>query len=95
MVPTAQVWPFPIEWDWPKQVAGQTMDTYHRWMELVIPTSLIGLPAVAVPAGFGAGGLPMGIQLFGPRGGDSALLSLAQAYHEVTDWPGQRPPPVG
>lgn len=95
VVPTAQVWPFPIEWDWPKQVAGQTMDTYHRWMELVIPTSLIGLPAVAVPAGFGAGGLPMGMQLFGPRGGDSALLSLAQAYHEVTDWPGQRPPPVG
>ncbi|MDG1131027.1 MAG: amidase, partial [Paracoccaceae bacterium] len=65
VLPSAQLWPFPVEWDWPKDIAGQPMDTYHRWMEVVIPVSLIGLPAVCVPAGFGAAGgpgagLPMG-----------------------------------
>jgi amidase len=90
-LPTAQVWPFPLEWDWPREVAGQAMDSYHRWMEVMVPASLAGLPAVAMPAGFGANGLPMGLQLIGPRGGDGALLRLAQAYHEATEWPGQRP----
>jgi amidase len=57
----------------------------------MVPASLAGLPAVAMPAGFGANGLPMGLQLIGPQGGDGALLRLAQAYHEATEWPGQRP----
>ncbi|EDM71410.1 amidase [Roseobacter sp. AzwK-3b] len=92
VLPTAQVWPFPMSWDWPKEVAGVAMDTYHRWMEVMIPASLAGLPAVAVPAGFGANGLPMGVQLIGRRGADGGLLRLAQAYHEATLWPQRRPP---
>jgi amidase len=91
-LPTAQVWPFPVEQTWPREVAGVAMDTYHRWMECVIPVSLIGLPAVAIPAGFGDAGLPMGVQLIGQYGDDAALLALAEAYHRVTDWPAQRPP---
>jgi amidase len=68
------------------------MDTYHRWMEVVVPASLAGLPVVAVPAGFGPQGLPMGLQLIGKRGADRQLLELAEAWHAATDWPGQRPP---
>ncbi|MCZ4351391.1 amidase [Roseovarius aestuarii] len=93
-LPTAQVWPFDGTLDWPKEISGQGMDTYHRWMEVVIPASLIGLPCVAVPAGFGANGLPMGLQLIGRRGADRALLRAAEAYHAVTDWPARRPPPM-
>jgi len=93
-LPTAQVWPFPVATTWPRTVAGTEMDTYHRWMECVIPVSLIGLPAVAVPAGFGARGLPMGLQLAGAYGNDRGVLALAEAYHRATDWPGQRPPPL-
>ena len=91
-LPTAQVWPFPVGWRWPQEISGQTMDTYHRWMEVVIPVSLIGLPALSVPVGFGAGGLPMGMQLAGPVGADAAILAMGQAYHTATDWPGKRPP---
>ncbi|MEM6323997.1 MAG: amidase [Pseudomonadota bacterium] len=93
-MPATQVWPFPATQDWPKDIAGHSMDTYHRWMECVIPASLIGLPATALPAGFGAAGLPGGIQIVGPRGADARLLSLASAYHAATDWPGTRPPPL-
>ncbi|SLN61979.1 Acylamidase [Roseovarius litorisediminis] len=92
VLPTAQVWPFPVDRSYPTEIAGQKMDTYHRWMEVVIPASLIGLPAVAVPAGFGAQGLPMGMQLIGRRGDDIGLLELAQAYHLATEWPQNRPP---
>lgn len=82
VLPTAQCYPFPVEWDWPREIAGVKMDTYHRWMEVVVPVSLIGLPCLAVPAGLGANGLPMGLQIAGPRGADLALLQLGQAWHQ-------------
>ncbi len=93
VLPTAQVWPFDVNLPWPTEIAGQGMDTYHRWMQVVTPVSLIGLPCLAVPAGFGAiNGLPGGVQIFGPRGSDAAILALGKAYHAATEWPQKRPP---
>ncbi|MFC3179693.1 amidase [Cypionkella sinensis] len=94
VLPTAQVWPFPVEWRWPQTINGTAMDTYHRWMEVVIPVSLIGLPALNVPVGFGANGLPMGMQIAGPVGADAQILAIGQAYHRATDWPSKRPAPL-
>jgi amidase len=79
-LPTAQVWPFPAEWRWPKEIAGRAMDTYHRWMEVVVIATLAGLPCISVPAGFDARGLPMGLQLIGAPRGDREILRLASAY---------------
>jgi amidase len=92
-LPSAQVWPFPKDWRHPAEIAGRAMDSYHRWMEVVVPVSLAGVPALAAPAGFSAAGLPTGLQLFGPKGSDRRLLRLGQAYHRATDWPGRCPPP--
>ncbi len=92
-LPAAQVWPFPADWRWPRDVAGRAMDSYHRWMEIMVPVSLAGIPCLAVPAGFGTAGLPMGLQICARKGADSYLLRIGQAYHEATDWPGRRPPP--
>lgn len=98
VLPSAQFWPFDRDTEYPTEIAGREMDTYHRWMQVMVPVSLIGLPCVNLPAGFGvdedAAGLPMGLQLFGPRGADAALLGMAEAYHQATDWPGARPPQV-
>ena len=94
VLPSAQVWPFAVDKEYPTEIAGRAMDTYHRWMEVVVPASLIGLPVVNLPAGFGANGLPMGLQLIGRRGADGRLLQVAQAWHKATDWPGRRPPAI-
>ncbi len=82
-LPSAQVWPFPVEERWPKTIAGRAMDTYHRWMEVVVIPTFAGLPAVSMPAGFSAAGLPMGLQLIGPPRGDLELLRAARAYERV------------
>ena len=55
--------------DWPKEIAGRTMDTYHRWMEVMIPVTMSSCPALAVPVGFNDRGLPMGMQIVGPQPG--------------------------
>ncbi len=56
------------------------MDTYHRWMEVVIYATLAGLPAISVPVGFNSAGLPMGMQLIGRPQADLAVLQIARAY---------------
>jgi amidase len=86
-LPSTQVWPFPIDLRYPETINGRAMDTYHRWMEIVIPVSLLGLPCVNIPVGFGANNLPCGMQIFGPRGSDARLLRFAQSWHCATDWP--------
>ncbi len=92
VLPSAQVWPFPAEWTWPREVAGRTMDTYHRWMEVVIYATLAGLPAMSVPVGFSDEGLPMGMQLIGPPLGDLAVLNAAAAYESsIGEWLARRP----
>lgn len=94
VLPSAQVWPFPVDWVHPAAINDIPLDTYHRWMEVVVPASLAGLPAVCVPAGFGPEGLAMGMQLIGRHGDDLGVLQLAEAWHQATQWPGTRPPPA-
>lgn len=79
-LPSAQVFPFAVETPWPDEVAGRPMDSYHRWMEVVIPGSLSGGPVINLPAGFNDRGLPMGLQLIGRHQADLATLQLARAY---------------
>jgi aspartyl-tRNA(Asn)/glutamyl-tRNA(Gln) amidotransferase subunit A len=56
--------------------------------------NLAGLPAVALPMGFGRDRLPTSLQLLGRAFSEETLLALAVAYQEMTDWHRQRPPGV-
>ncbi len=67
IAPAGQAFPFDATVHWPKEVGGASMDTYHRWMEVMIPISMSGCPALSVPAGFNQHGLPMGIQIVGAQ----------------------------
>ena len=90
-LPTAQLFPFNADIHWPKSVAGRKMDTYHRWMEVVIGGTLSGLPVINLPAGFDNQGRPMGIQFIGRMGQDQKVLEFAMAYEGVTDYLNRRP----
>lgn len=83
MLPSTQMWPFPAHWDWPNEIAGHRMDTYHRWMECVVPASLAGVPSLAVPGGYGEAGLPHGLQLIGPTGSDAKILAMGAAWEAM------------
>jgi amidase len=93
VLPSAQVFPFDAQLHWPAEIAGRSMDTYHRWMEVVIYATLTGSPAISVPvplastarAGVGAvtTGDLMGIQIIGAPRDDLGVLSLAAAYESA------------
>jgi aspartyl-tRNA(Asn)/glutamyl-tRNA(Gln) amidotransferase subunit A len=53
---------------------------------------VLGLPAISVPCGFTRDGMPIGLQIAGPRFGESRVLTLAHAYQQVTDWHARFPP---
>ncbi|TRW97753.1 amidase [Paracoccus sp. M683] len=93
-LPSAQVWPFDKTLRRPVTAGGRALDTYHRWMEVVVPVSLAGLPCLSVPVGFGAAGLPMGMQLAGPVGADALVLAMGQAWDRATGWPQNMPPAI-
>jgi len=83
-LPVAQVWPFDLQQDWPRQIAGRSMDSYHRWMEVTLYATFAGLPALSMPAGFDRSGRwPMGLQLIGKPQGEAALLQVAAAYEAL------------
>ncbi len=82
----------------PFEVADPPTDTPDlRAHELVTlrntrPFNVLGLPTIALPCGFTAGGLPIGMQITGAPGAESAVLELAYAYEGATDW--RRSPPL-
>lgn len=86
LLPSAQVFPFPVEMTWPREIAGRTMDSYHRWMEVVIPVTMSGCPAISVPVGFDSRGLPMGMQIWGKNQAEFSLLQITKAYEDATGY---------
>ena len=61
------------------------METYHEWMKAVLLISMSGCPALAVPAGFGTSGLPIGI-IIAPDHRELDCLYLAYAYTIAANW---------
>ena len=94
VLPTTQVWPFDARERWPQRIGTHAMDTYHRWMEVTLYATFAGLPAISVPVGFNASGLPTGMQLIGRPRDDRGVLQLAHAYEQKAQDVLQRRPPA-
>jgi len=90
--PTAQCFAFAAEARGAARVGGRDMDTYHEWMQCVVPGTMSGAPVLAAPAGFDAEGRAMGVQIVGRPRDEIGLLRLARAYDLATGWPKKRPP---
>jgi aspartyl-tRNA(Asn)/glutamyl-tRNA(Gln) amidotransferase subunit A len=57
-----------------------------------MPFNALGLPAISVPCGFTAAGLPIGLQIAGHAFDEASVLRIAHAYEQATDW--RRRPPL-
>jgi amidase len=89
--PVSQVAPFDVTLDWVHEINGQPLHTYLDWMASCYLISATGLPALSVPAGFTAAGLPVGLQLVGRRRRDWDLLAVAHAFESATGYAGRVP----
>jgi len=56
-----------------------------------VPVNLAGVCALSVPCGFDAEAMPIGLQLIGPHMGEAAILRVAHAYEQATNWHTRRP----
>ncbi len=76
------------------RIGEQTDDPVRNYLAdiFTLPASLAGLPAMSVPCGFGAGRLPVGLQLIAPYLEEARLLAAASALQQATGWHLERPP---
>ena len=90
-LPSAQIFPFDKKIQYPYELNNKKLDTYHRWLEIFIMSSLLELPTVSIPIGFNKNGSPMGIQIIGNKGDDLKVFSFAKKYEEVFNYSKTKP----
>jgi amidase len=95
ILPVTQVAPFDVNTPYPTQVAGTRMSTYIDWMRSCWYVSFMSNPAISVPAGFTASGLPVGIQIVGRHNAELSVLQLAHAFEQATRHGKKRPGLIG
>lgn len=88
VTPTLPIPAFPRGQDAPQ---GWPSQNWTSWTPYTYPFNMTQQPAVSVPCGFTAAGLPAGLQIVGPRHGDRTVLRAARAYERATDWGTARP----
>lgn len=80
---------FAVGADYPTEIDGKPV-TRGR-LSLTYPFNLTGLPAATVPYGFTSEGLPVGLQIVGPRFSDASVLRASAAFEQAKPWAGRRP----
>src|SRR5262245_34837876 len=93
ILPVTQVEPFDVNTPYPIAIAGTAMTTYIDWMRSCWYVTMMSNPAISVPAGFSASGLPVGLQIVGRHRDELSLLQLAHAFEQATHH-GKRLPSV-
>ena len=71
---------------WLKQVGDTTFTNYVEWLLMTFAFSLVDVPAISVPCGLTATGLPVGLQIIGGHREDAAVLHAAALYERSQKW---------
>lgn len=82
--PATPLAPFPVEINYPEVIAGVQSETYIDWIGICFAVTLTSCPVIAIPAGFTAAGLPVGLQLIGKPRGEAELLGAAALFEQAT-----------
>ena len=94
LAPTAPVPPFPLELrSGPTEIDGTPMRNYVQWALTTYAFTVVGVPAISVPCGFTASGLPVGLQIVGRWRDEVGVLRAAAAFEAAQPWADRRPPP--
>jgi Asp-tRNA(Asn)/Glu-tRNA(Gln) amidotransferase A subunit family amidase len=72
--------------------AESAMERALEWITFTQPYNCTGQPAITLPAGMSADGLPLGVQLVGPPRGELLLFAAAAQVEEAMPWRDRRPP---
>ncbi|HEX7249183.1 MAG TPA: amidase family protein, partial [Burkholderiales bacterium] len=91
VAPVNQLPPFPVDTEYPTEIAGAKLGNYLDWMKSCYYVTITSHPAVSVPAGFTPGGLPVGMQIVGRYRDDFGVLQLAHAFEAATQVWKRRP----
>jgi amidase len=91
LTPATIVPPFPIEHRYVSECAGKTFDNYVEWLGIVYAITLACCPALSLPCGFTASGLPVGLQMAAPPRGEAALLAGARSLEDILGLRGTTP----
>ena len=83
LTPAITISPRPWRELYPAEIDGTRTRTYFHWLALAYYVTLTGHPAVSLPVGTDSKGMPFGLQIVGPRGGDAFLLGVAAALEEA------------
>lgn len=94
ILPVSQVPPFPVSQRYIEEINGEKMGTYIDWMKSCYYITTVGFPAISVPCGFTADGLPVGVQIVGRHQDDLGVLQLAYAFEQATELWKHKPPVV-
>ena len=87
LTPTLGLEAFPHGSAHPQEIGGTTVEPpWLDWCGLLYDANLAGLPACAVPIGLGDDGLPVSLQVLGPRGSDGAVLAAAEAIERLVEF---------
>jgi amidase len=91
LAPATIVAPFPIEQRYVAECAGKKFDNYVEWLGIVYAITLACCPALSLPCGFTASGLPVGLQMVAPPRGEAQLLAGAKVLEDVLGVRGTTP----
>lgn len=64
---------------YPTEIDGKPTRTYFHWLAMAYAVTVVGHPAISLPVGLDDHGMPFGLQIVGPRGGDAKVLAVAAA----------------
>jgi amidase len=79
LTPATTLSPRPWSELYPAEIDGKPTRSYFHWLSLAYAVTLVGHPAISLPVGLDQGGMPFGLQIVGPRGGDAKVLAVAAA----------------